>query len=480
MTGIELEDYRVGCGDGCLPGSRKPLFSCSEGRGVFCPTCELSPDIRAPDPPLEEETPTPASRPSQLFETGSMVEVKGFGFGVVQWVGKMAGTNTAGIELEEFSNRGGDGTPEGGAKALFPCQPGHCVFSPVQELVPDSRFMITEATNPLEDIALETIIEKQPIPRLSTYCGTDKKKGIQGEHNSCYIDATLFGLFALSSEFDSLLTPGRSGGPDQRGPGSSLGKTISTILLTKIVNPLRKRGVVRCEPVLELREQLDTLGKITGLLQDEKDPEEFLNLLFKHALSASPFVSIQRPQGEEEEFFIQLFMEPDPSLPLPTIGHLLSRMFSEQSIKFSQIPGKLLIQVPRYGKQFKTFQRIVPDKMLDINSLCNNSCRKLRKHRELNAHLKLLSVVCIETSHYVCFCHHDDHWVFMDSMADRVDDRFNIPSCEDCTADLEEWVYGDKLKKNKSQKKEKNVPELVRRFTQDIYMCVYVEDSTAV
>ena len=28
-----------------------------------------------------------------------MVEVKGFGFGVVQWVGKMAGTNTAGIEL---------------------------------------------------------------------------------------------------------------------------------------------------------------------------------------------------------------------------------------------------------------------------------------------------------------------------------------------------------------------------------------------
>ena len=41
-------------------------------------------------------------------------------------------------------------------------------------------------------------------------------------------------------------------------------------------------------------------------------------------------------------------------------------------------------------------------------------------------------------------------------------------------------MYGDKLKKNMSQKKEKNVPELVRRFTQDIYMCVYVEDSTAV
>ena len=41
-------------------------------------------------------------------------------------------------------------------------------------------------------------------------------------------------------------------------------------------------------------------------------------------------------------------------------------------------------------------------------------------------------------------------------------------------------MYSDKLKNNMSQKKEKKVPELVRRFTQDIYMCVYVEDSTAV
>ena len=71
-----------------------------------------------------------------------------------------------------------------------------------------------------------------------------------------------------------------------------------------------RRGVVRCEPVLELREQLEKLGKIAGLRQEEKgqytplsllylmslfitDPEEFLNLLFKHALSATPFISIQ-------------------------------------------------------------------------------------------------------------------------------------------------------------------------------------------
>ena len=66
-------------------------------------------------------------------------------------------------------------------------------------------------------------------------------KGVQGEHNSCYIDATLFGLFALSSEFDSLLQPPkRSGGPDVGGPRGPLGKEISSIIRTKIVNPLRK------------------------------------------------------------------------------------------------------------------------------------------------------------------------------------------------------------------------------------------------
>lgn len=33
--------------------------------------------------------------------------------------------------------------------------------------------------------------------------------------------------------------------------------------------------------------------------------------------------------------------------------------------------------------------------------------------------LELLSVLCIETSHYVCFTRFNDRWIFMDSMADR-------------------------------------------------------------
>ena len=34
--------------------------------------------------------------------------------------------------------------------------------------------------------------------------------------------------------------------------------------------------------------------------------------------------------------------------------------------------------------------------------------------------LDLLSVICIETSHYVCFTRFEDKWLFFDSMANRV------------------------------------------------------------
>ena len=42
-------------------------------------------------------------------------------------------------------------------------------------------------------------------------------------------------------------------------------------------------------------------------------------------------------------------------------------------------------------------------------------------------------------------------------------------------------MYSDKHKEELMGSKGKNkVPELVRRFTQDIYMCVYVDGSTSV
>ena len=133
--------------------------------------------------------------------------------------------------------------------------------------------------------------------------------------------------------------------------------------------------------------------------------------------------------------------------------------------------------------------------------------------------LELLSVLCIETSHYVCFSRDSEgRWLFFDSMANRVCelratllihqplslspspplslslclppslspslslpspslspvDQYNIPRGVDCTDQLREWVYeGDQERLMAVGPRE--LPELVRRFTQDVYMCVYIQ-----
>ena len=56
-------------------------------------------------------------------------------------------------------------------------------------------------------------------------------RGIQGHHNSCYLDSTVFGLFALSDSFDELLL---------EEPTEEVGRKIKYCLWKGIVNPLRK------------------------------------------------------------------------------------------------------------------------------------------------------------------------------------------------------------------------------------------------
>ena len=160
--------------------------------------------------------------------------------------------------------------------------------------------------------------------------------------------------------------------------------------------------------------------------------------------------------------------------PLPCILHLILLSY--------QIPSKLLLQMPRFGKDFKMYNRIFPSLALDVAPIldptsschsqhslqvqnppkcflcttsaavvtceecvrvyrvdskeskvflcdeCSKLTHKTRQHsslRELPEHklsfpMDLLSVICIETSHYVCFTRCDDRWLFHDSMADRI------------------------------------------------------------
>ena len=56
-------------------------------------------------------------------------------------------------------------------------------------------------------------------------------KGIQGQQNSCYLDATLYGMFAFSDAFDGLFLEREIGGTNRE---------IQEIIQQNIVYPLRK------------------------------------------------------------------------------------------------------------------------------------------------------------------------------------------------------------------------------------------------
>ena len=79
--------------------------------------------------------------------------------------------------------------------------------------------------------------------QIQKYLGDER--GIQGHQNSCYLDATIFGLFALSDVFDSLFlesSPMSLKGSQLSSAVMRVKSEISYMLWRGIVNPLRKLG----------------------------------------------------------------------------------------------------------------------------------------------------------------------------------------------------------------------------------------------
>lgn len=63
------------------------------------------------------------------------------------------------------------------------------------------------------------------------YCG--QMRGLQGHHNSCYLDATLFSMFAFTSVFDTLLHRYKKNDDLEEYD------KVQSVLRNWIVNPLR-------------------------------------------------------------------------------------------------------------------------------------------------------------------------------------------------------------------------------------------------
>ncbi|XP_075151578.1 ubiquitin carboxyl-terminal hydrolase CYLD isoform X3 [Haematobia irritans] len=511
--------------------------------------------------PLEELDDTGLS-------VGSMVEVnvpevETHLYGVIRWIGVPPNANKkmVGVELEEDCIDKQLLTTDGGFDgiSLFKCPSGRGLFVTPDQCSSDRRFIdeegavakdVSSVNNNYKSKQLNGSNEEHQtfghmdcpivpgaiapikcysLKDLEDLCG--KFKGIQGHHNSCYLDVTLFSMFAFTPVFDAVLYRP----PDKEDISHYL--EVQTVLREEIVNPLRKNMFVRADRVMKLRQLLDKLSSVSGLTSEEKDPEEFLNCILAQILRAEPFLKLNSGQ---DAYYYQLFVEKDDRLSFPSVQQLFEQSFYTSDIKLKEVPSCLIIQMPRFGKNYKMYPRILPSQVLDVTDIIEDSprqcsvCGKLaefecrdcfgvlqsgvglestsfcpkcletvhmhvkrsnHKYRELSVpqdfkvmanhmtvprlYMELFAVVCIETSHYVTFVKAgsgpDAPWCFFDSMADRKGEQngYNIPEMI-TVPDLPQWLSEEGSRVvNETSSNDKMLPEHAKRLFCDAYMCMY-------
>lgn len=499
-----------------------------------------------------------ASSQQTLLELGSMVEVNNPPlFGVIRWIGRISGISeqVAGIELEQELSAGTDGSYLG--ERYFHCPPNKGLFVKLRKCRRDSRFPAPEMrVNQVErcnSIAFaewgsERVEEHTPPVEAEEardlYQGW--KRGIQGHLNSCYLDATLFSLFSCCSSADWVLF----------WPTDPETNQAQDLLRCEIVNPLRRFGYVCASKTMALRRLLEAANRDTGFTNQEKDPEEFLNKLFQ-LLRVEPLLRIRSMTQQPQECHLyQLFppsLPSSPTSPLPpsdsspiallssssgrmrvaSVQSLLESSFFHSRLKFVEAPSCLLLLMPRFGKDFKMYDAIVPSLSIDITDLLDDTLRQcsiceavaaweclqcyddlnitpgqlkqycqtcstqVHSHKKRVSHsplkievpqgsytgplyctrqrMSLFAVTCIETSHYVSFVKHGPlptDWLFFDSMADREggENGFNVPRVRACP---EVGRYLSLSEQELGRVDPASLQEPARRLLCDAYMCLY-------
>lgn len=497
------------------------------------------------------------------LEVGSMVEVNDPPlFGVIRWIGRISGVSepVAGLELDQELSAGTDGSYLG--ERHFRCPANKGLFVKLRNCRRDSRFPAPETpVNQVErcnSIAFAEWGSERVEDHTPPVDGDEArelyqgwKRGIQGHLNSCYLDATLFSLFSCCSSADWLLF-----WPSD--PETDLNAAQAQDLLRcEIVNPLRRFGYVCASKTMALRRLLEAANSDTGFTNQEKDPEEFLNRLFQ-LLRVEPLLKIRSMTQQPQECHLyQLFppaLPSSPSSPSPlspvhspiplsspsssrmrvaSVQALLESSFLHAGLKFVEAPSCLLLLMPRFGKDFKMFDAILPSLSLDITDLLDDTLRQcsicqavaefeclqcyddpditpgrlkqychtcntqVHSHRKRSSHgpvnigvpggpwsgplhctrqrMSLFAVTCIETSHYVSFIKNGPlptDWLFFDSMADREggENGFNVPRVKACP---EVGRYLSLSEEELSRVDSSSLRESVRRLLCDSYMCLY-------
>lgn len=453
-----------------------------KGGEIIIPlSCVIKEEVAPVSEPMEVDPPAvlPVKNDRHLPELGvnSLVEFTlstGPAFGTIRWIGTLPNFDRTMVGIELEGNNGvSDGTFKG--KRFFSCPPNRGLFLKLISCRPDSRFQgppkgghEREAKHSPGVAANVDPISSEQVEKILV----GRMKGIQGHCNSCYMDSALFSLFACSSVLDSLLFKSTE----------TRDAPIQNTLLHDIVNPLRSKGFVEGRHIMKLRQQLQDRGYCHSYTTEEKDPEEFLTLIMHHILCLEPLLKISAEGKVQESYCYQIFLDHNHSLVLPTVQQLLEHSFHSASLRLAEVPSCFILQMPRFGKKFKMFEKIIPSLELDITHLlsdcpqqcvmcgqlaseecvecfrdqvfsrtgfklfCSQCSAQVHCHPQRRSHkrsalclpegfpvypagrpllretLELFAVLCIETSHYVSFIKHGpnkEDWIFFDSMADR-------------------------------------------------------------
>ncbi|KAF1385307.1 hypothetical protein PFLUV_G00106380 [Perca fluviatilis] len=499
-------------------------------------------EVPAEPESMDVDTPPVEPNTDDLYldlSVNSLVEVtlaKGSSYGIIRWIGSLPTRQEtmAGLELEEDSGVS-DGTFKN--ERFFNCPPKRALFVKLSSCRPDPRFQSTSANHsermPKQEDAEREVEHSagklETVPPISTEQVNQillgRMKGIQGHCNSCYMDAALFSLFSCSSVLDSMLF--KSTEP-QDAP-------IQNTLLHDIVNPLRSKGFVEGRHIMKLRKQLQNHGYSHSFTTDEKDPEEFLTVIMHHILALDPLLKLSAAGKVQESYCYQIFLDQNHSLVLPTVQQLLEHSFHTAGLKLAEVPSCLILQMPRFGKKFKMFDKIIPSLELDITDLlsegpqqcmlcgnlaqiecpdcftdplfsrtgfkifCKTCSSQVHSHPQRRSHrpaaldipegysgrgtphslirdkLELFAVLCIETSHYVSFIKHgrsSQDWIFFDSMADRQGERDGF-NIPEVRACPEVGTYLEMSPAELANQVPRDMKGVAKRLFCDAYMYLY-------
>lgn len=290
-------------------------------------------------------------------------------------------------------------------------------------------------------------------------------RGIQGENNSCYLDASIMALFFADNSFDFILE-------QKKLIECQALDQCREFLRLHIVNQLRTRGYVPSAIVFQWRLMIATwFGETKNFDRhcSEEEACEFIQFLLASygsddLTSSTRSTRTKTPSNlNEGQFMFQLLAPASRQEAAWTTEQLLADTLGDEKLEFSTLGKVLILQVPRYGKMERVIDAMIPSPFLHL------------KARSTKYAFELKSILVIGTSHFVAYMRVAEKgsvsWLYFDSMSDRVKDT-NVPAIEDVTEQLEilESSNADGLIAREMKRSNR---EHLKRVVQDVSMMIY-------